>query len=259
MLTRSLRRPKKLLELSVVKKLSNKERIKISSLKYDLSGKLCRAELHHLISYPSKVIENPNEKCTQTEISFKKPINMKHEGMKFMAERIINFEAKRIHGDFELCCIADENVYPKSIKGIVEKVMENLDAVQEKEQYPNWERHEVRKVSLDSEELPKKKPKATMVDKITQYGEDNPDEDFQKGMIDIAKKVLDSESARLKNEHGFDMFDVRKNKEFKKWKSKTPAKLVDELNEKMYNMRHQKADWDDEEENGYGYGKWRWG
>merc|ERR1711946_108473 len=55
------------------------------------------------------------------------------------------------------------------------------------------------------------------------------------------------------------MFDVRKKKEFKKWKSKTPAKLVDELNKKLYDMRYQKADWDDEEENGYGYGKWRWG
>ena len=143
-----------------------------------------------------------------------------------MGERIVNFEAKRIHQDFKLCCIADENVYPKNIKGIVENVLRNLDAVQKKEEYPNWERHEVREVSLDSEEIPKRKPKATMTDQITQYG---------------------------------DMFDVRKKKEFKKWKSKTPAKLVDELNQKLYDMRYQKADWDDEEENGYGYGKWRWG
>ena len=206
---------------------------------------------------PSKVIENPNEKTTQTEINFKKNINMKHEGMKFMGERIINFEAKRIHQDFKLCCIADENVYPKNIKGIVENVLGNLEAVQEKEKYPDWERHEVRKVTLDSEELPKRKPKATMTDQITQYGEENPDEDFLKGMIDMAKKILDSESARLRHESGWDMFDVRKKKEFKKWKSKTPAKLVDELNQKLYDMRYQKADWDDEEQNGYGYSKWR--
>ena len=184
---------------------------------------------------------------------------MKHEGMKFMGERIINYEAKRIHQNFELCCVADENAYPKSIKGIVENVMENLNAVQEKEEYPNWERHEVREVKLDKEELPKKKPKAQVVDQITQYGEENPDEDFQKGMLDIAKKILNSESNRLRHESGWDMFEVGKNKEFKKWKGKTPAKLVEELNEKLYKMRYRKADWDDEEENGYGYGKWRWG
>ena len=77
--------------------------------------------------------------------------------MKIIGWRIINYEAKRIHQKFELCCIAEENAYPKSIKAIVENVMKNLKAVQKKEEYPNWEGHEVREVKLDREELPKKR------------------------------------------------------------------------------------------------------
>ena len=81
--------------------------------------------------------------------------------MKFMGERIVNFEAKRIQNNFELCCIADENVYPKTIKGIVETVLENLYAVQSKE-YPHYERRSVHRVTLASEELPKNYHQATM-------------------------------------------------------------------------------------------------
>ena len=101
--------------------------------------------------------------------------------MKIMGGRIINYEAKRIHQKFELCCIAEENAYPKSIKAIVENVMKNLKAVQKKEEYPNWEGHEVREVKLDREELPKK------------------------GMIDIAEKILNSESKRARHKNGWDM------------------------------------------------------
>ena len=202
---------------------------------------------------PSKVIENPNEKTTQTEIGFKKNINMRHEGMKFMGERIINFEAKRIQDNFELCCIADENVYPKTIKGIVENVLQNLYTVQSDE-YPHYERRSVHRVTLASEELLKTNQQAAMTDQITQYGEENPDEDFLKGMIEMAMKILDSESKRLKHSEwfGYDMFKVRKDKKFKNWKSKTPAKLVEELNEKLYQMRHMKMDLDGEK-------KYPWG
>ena len=93
-----------------------------------------------------------------------------------------------------------------------------------------------------------------MTDQITQYGEENPDEDFLKGMIEMAKKILDSESARLKHSEwfGYDMFEVRKDKKFKNWKSTTPSKLVDELNEKLYQMRYLKMDLDGEK-------KYPWG
>ena len=252
MLTVSLQPLKKFLELNAVKKLSSQEGVKIIFTSGDKRTKAFRADLIQQF-YPSKVTENPNEKNTQTEIGFKKNINMRHEGMKFMGERIINFEAKRIQSDFELCCIADGNVYPKTIKGIVETILENLYAVQS-EEYPHYERRSVHRVTLDSEEVPKNNQQATMTDQITQYGEENPDEDFLKGMIEMAKKILDSESARLKHSEwfGYDMFEVRKDKKFKNWKSTTPSKLVDELNEKLYQMRYLKMDLDGEK-------KYPWG
>ena len=41
------------------------------------------------------------------------------EGLKFLAERINNFESMRIHGNYELCSIADKRCYPKNEQGII--------------------------------------------------------------------------------------------------------------------------------------------
>ena len=160
--------------------------------------------------------------------------SMKKEGVKFVASRIYNYEAKRATGNFEICCIADDHFFLGSQD---EKVENKLDVIQktitkliagskrraqvpmidisspealseqacmlfveiqskDKKEYERWEEH-ISNYEFKCEELTLPSENATMMDKMTQYGEDNPDEDFSEGIKFMAMKILESESERL--------------------------------------------------------------
>ena len=78
------------------------------------------------------------------------------------------------------------------------KAIEFLETIQEKDKKyrETWEER-IYNYRLDSEELSIPAKNSASVDKMTQYGEDNPDEDFFKGVKFMAKEILESESMRL--------------------------------------------------------------
>ena len=157
---------------------------------------------------------SPVEQGTQTD-GFNEINSMKKEGLKFLVSRISSYEAKRATESFKPCSIADEHFflktegteewesenekkryfirilgYQEDFEAIIDadcnelgylnyKSIEHLDTIQQEDQKYRepWEEH-ISHYDLKSEKLPTPITNSALVDKMTQYGDDNLDDDF---------------------------------------------------------------------------------
>ena len=144
------------------------------------------------LSKPLTKNSSPVNATTQTVGTYK--MNQMEEGKQFLAERIFNFEAQRIHGGFEMCSIADKRF--DSENHISWQAIDYLQKIQEKDDgYYEWRlQHTPR---LKHETLIVRSKYARMIDQMTQYGEDNPNEDFTKGMNSMVDDIIRAEESRL--------------------------------------------------------------
>ena len=132
---------------------------------------------------------------TQTDGAFE--INsMKKEGLKFLVSRLSSHEAKRATGNFKMCSIADEHFFLKTegteeweiekkfvdadcpeLDYLLQKAFDFLNTILVKDKsiwhISNYE------LKLEEVRIPAENSNST--DKMTQYGEDSPDEDFFEG------------------------------------------------------------------------------
>ena len=169
-------------------------------------------------------VSNSKSQSTQTDC-FEIDSNGK-EGLKFLAERINNFESMRIHGSYELCSIADKRCYPKNEQGIINMAHYNLDVIQENDTLDS--QHAMKSSEIMTHET------ADTRDKMTCWGEDNPHPDFLNGMKLMAYRIRKTELSRL----DYDEFTT--DWQFD-WNSSKPIDLVKEVADTMVGMRKLKA------------------
>ena len=134
--------------------------------------------------------------------------SMKREGLKFLVNRFYNYESKKFSYSYKMCSIADELVFSKSDVEVTESedsdlyflcnlALDHLRTIQR--DITHFEQHDEQfhYYKLDSEECIFPSENSIRIDQMTQYGEDNSDEDFLEGMKFMAMKIVEHESARL--------------------------------------------------------------
>ena len=174
--------------------------------------------------------QTTSDQATQTEF-FEVHCNQK-EGLKFLAERIYNFESKRIHGSYELCSIADKRSYPKTEQEIINKAHYNMDLIQE---------HETQYFSRSCKTQQPVEMPASMSEqetthlnhKMTCWGEENPDIEFLNGMKFMAYRIRKTELSRL------DYDECTSDWQYD-WQSNKPIDLINEVASTMVGMRKLK-------------------
>ena len=171
-----------------------------------------------------KPVRTSKTQSTQTDF-FEMDSNEK-EGLKFLAERIYNFEAIRIHGNYDLCSIADKRSYPKNDQGIINEAHYNLDIIQENETIDS--QHAMKSPDMSQEKI------ADANDKMTCWGEENPSSGFLDGMKMMAYRIRKTELSRL----DYDEFTT--DWQFD-WSASKPIDLVNEVADTMVGMRKLKA------------------
>lgn len=175
-------------------------------------------------SSSSEQASSSKSQSTQTDY-FEIDSNGK-EGLKFLAERINNFESMRIHGNYELCAIADKRCYPKNEQGIINMAHYNLDVIQENDTLDSQH-------AMKSSEIMTHKTTDTR-DKMTCWGEDNPAKEFMNGIKLMAYRIRKTELSRL------DYDEFTSDWQFD-WNSGKPIDLVNEVADTMVGMRKLKA------------------
>ena len=145
--------------------------------------------------------------------------SMKKEGLKFLVSRFFNYESKRATYSYRMCSIADDHFYLKSDTNESNSAASGIDANDSIHfdlcysaldflrkthgqyfgtfHYFDRDEETFDKYKLKAMELNLASPNSFMVDAMTQYGEDNPDEDFFEGMKFMAKRIIEYESQRL--------------------------------------------------------------
>ena len=202
----------------------NESKVKTDSGEEDIEGKIERKVPSNESTISSEQASNSKSQSTQTDC-FEIDSNGK-EGLKFLAERINNFESMRIHGSYELCSIADKLCYPKNEQGIINMAHYNLDIIQENDTLDSQH-------AMKSSEIMTHKTTDTR-DKMTCWGEDNPHPDFLNGMKLMAYRIRKTELSRL----DYDEFTT--DWQFD-WNSSKPIDLVKEVADTMVGMRKLKA------------------
>lgn len=179
---------------------------------------------------------------TQTD-GFQIEINSFEEGKKFLAKRIFNFEAFRIHQDYEICSIADFRF--NSDDSISSQAINYLSKIQAKDdKVYKWREQDIytRRHRENCEKNVPRNRFAQMSDQMIQYGEDNPDEDFLEGMKLMADDIELAEKSRLGTNYWCDSEEARRKR--KPWKSTCPHDLINEVADKMTEIRVTKGKYD---------------
>ena len=179
---------------------------------------------------------------TQTD-GFQIELNSLEEGKKFLAKRIFNFEALRVHRDYEICSIAD--IRFNGDDSISSQAIKYLSKIQAKDnKVYKWREQDIftRRHRENCEKNVPRNRLAQMSDQMTQYGEDNPDEDFLEGMKLMADDIELAENSRLGTNYWCDSAEARRKR--KPWKSTCPSDLINEVADKMTEIRVTKGKYD---------------
>ena len=200
-----------------------------------INGKLSNKEVDQKPYIDDKDFDKTQTNCTSTDQAtqtdfFEVDCNQK-EGLKFIAERIFNFESMRIHGNYDLCSIADKRSYPKTEQAIINEAHYNMDIIQEYESQFSPSSSKSQEVNFP--ERMTEKEATHMNHKTTCWGEDNPDVEFLSGMKFMAYRIRKTELSRL----DYDEFTT--DWQFK-WESDNPIDLINEVASTMAGMRKLK-------------------